>query len=82
MSKREKLLARLNSKPKDFTWDELVSVMKACGYELTTTGGSGRKFIDHETGATAFLHEPHPGNILKAYQIRDILSHLEQEKKI
>lgn len=82
MSKREKLLARLKSRPKDFTWDELVSLMTACGYELKTTGGSGRKFIEVETGATAFLHQPHPGNILKAYQVRDILRHLEQEKKI
>lgn len=82
MSKQEKLLARLKSKPKDFTWDELVAVMTACGYELKTTGGSRRKFIHYETGATAFLHEPHPAKVLKAYQIRDILCHLEQEKKI
>jgi predicted RNA binding protein YcfA (HicA-like mRNA interferase family) len=82
VSKREKALARLKSKPKDFTWDELVAVMIACGYEVKTTGGSGRKFIHHDTGATAFLHAPHPGNILKAYQIRDILRHLEQEKNI
>jgi predicted RNA binding protein YcfA (HicA-like mRNA interferase family) len=82
VSKQEKALARLKSKPKDFTWDELVAVMIACGYEVKTTCGSGRKFIHHDTGATAFLHAPHPGNILKAYQIRDILRHLEQEKKI
>jgi hypothetical protein len=82
VSKREKLFARLKSKPKDFTWDELVSLMTACGYELKTAGGSGRKFIDPHTGATAFLHEPHPEKALKGYQIRDILRHLEQEKKI
>jgi hypothetical protein len=50
MSKREKALARLKSKSKDFTWDELVAVMIACGYEVKTTGGSGRKFI-HMTQA-------------------------------
>lgn len=82
MSKKEKLLQRLLSKPTDFTWKELVAVMEGFGYELHTSGGSGRKFIHPETKATAFLHEPHPGKILKAYQIRDILSHLKQEKKI
>ncbi|HMF74295.1 MAG TPA: type II toxin-antitoxin system HicA family toxin [Bryobacteraceae bacterium] len=82
MSKREKLLQRLLTKPTDFTWAELVAVMEGFGYELKKTGGSGRKFIHPKTAATAFLHEPHPGKILKAYQIRDILSHLKQEKKI
>jgi HicA toxin of bacterial toxin-antitoxin, len=82
VSKRDKLLKRLLSKPTDFTWEDLVTVMEGFDYELKTTGGSGRKFIDPNTRATAFLHEPHPGKILKAYQIRDIVSHLKQEKKI
>jgi hypothetical protein len=42
----------------------------------------GSKFIDPKTKATAFLHEPHPGGILKAYQIKDIVSPQKQEKKI
>lgn len=82
MSKREKLLQRLQTKPTDFTWAELVSVMESFGYELKTTGGSSRKFIHTETQVTWMTHEPHPKNILKAYQIKDVLSHLKQEKKI
>jgi predicted RNA binding protein YcfA (HicA-like mRNA interferase family) len=82
VSKRGKALQRLLSKPTDFTWSELVTVMEGFGYTLKTTGGSGRKFIHAHTGAAAFLHEPHPGKILKAYQIRDILAHLKQERKI
>jgi hypothetical protein len=33
MSKSEKLLARLLSNPKDFTWDELGAVLAHLGYE-------------------------------------------------
>ena len=82
MSKREKLLQRLQTKPTDFTWDELVTVMEGFGYELKKTGGSSRKFIHVESKVTWMTHEPHPQNVLKAYQIRDVLSHLKQEKKI
>jgi predicted HicB family RNase H-like nuclease len=67
MSKLEKSMSRLLSKPIDFSWQELVTLMNALGFELRTTGGSGRKFIRPETGATLFIHEPHPASILKAY---------------
>jgi hypothetical protein len=46
MSKHDKALARLLSKPVDFAWSELHSLMNSLGFELRTTGGSGRKFID------------------------------------
>ncbi len=82
MSKRQKLLERLKKKPSDFTWDELVTVMNGFGYEVRTTGGSSRKFIHSETGVIWMTHEPHPQNILKAYQIKDILSHLKREKRL
>jgi hypothetical protein len=56
--------------------------MTALGFQLKTTGGSGRKFIDPSTGAVMFLHEPHPSRILKAYQVRAAVQFLRQEKKI
>ena len=77
MSKRGKAIERLLSKPKDFTWDELIAVMTACGYELKTTGGSGRKFI-HPTGGTLFIHQPHPSNVLKAYQVKEVILELTE----
>ena len=79
MSKDEKLRKRLLSKPKDFTWAELTSLMKAFSYELKRSGGSGRKFIHPSTGATLFIHEPHPGKILKSYQVRDAVDFLRQQ---
>ena len=82
MSKLQKAITRLRAKPVDYTWDELLSLMNALGYELRATGGSGRKFFDPATKALIFLHEPHPSGILKTYQIRAIIQFLLQERKI
>jgi predicted RNA binding protein YcfA (HicA-like mRNA interferase family) len=79
MSKQKKLLRRLASKPTDFTWSELVSLMTALGFEVEKASGSGRKFIHSQTEATLFIHEPHPAKILKAYQVRDAIQLLRSE---
>lgn len=84
MGRREKLVARLKGRPKDFTWDELVRLLEGLGYiEATTgkTGGSRRRFI-HETAPTIALHKPHPGNIVKMYVIDDVLRILTEEDLI
>ena len=82
MSKSQKAIERLLAKPIDYTWDELLSLMNALGYELRTTGGSGRKFFDPATNALVFLHETHPSRILKAYQVRAVIQFLRHERKI
>lgn len=82
MSKVQKAIARLVAKPVDYTWDELSALMIALGYELRTSGGSGRKFFDPVTKALFFLHELHPLKILKAYQIRAVIQFLRKERRI
>ena len=84
MGKKEKLIARLQQRPKDFTWDELASLLKSFGYrEVRTgrTGGSRRRFIN-PSAATITLHKPHPQNILKRYAIDQILNTLKQENML
>lgn len=79
MSKHNKLLERLLRQPIDFTWEELVRLLRALGYvEQATgkTGGSRRAFIQTETNAVIRLHQPHPGNVLKQYQVRQIIQQL------
>jgi len=79
MSKKEKLLERFRSRPKDFTWQELVSLLGFFGFEGVSKGkttGSRRAFINAETKQIIRLHQPHPGNILKQYQIKEILEML------
>ena len=84
MSRREKLIARLKSKPRDFSWDELVRLLEALDYrEAATgkTGGSRRRFV-HETAPAIMLHKPHPGSIVKMYVIHEVLRVLSEEKLI
>ncbi|MBT3207345.1 MAG: type II toxin-antitoxin system HicA family toxin [Bacteroidetes bacterium] len=80
MSKIEKLLEKLKSNPKDFTWDELCRILAQFGYiEITKkgkTGGSRRKFINDENKIIS-LHEPHPSKIIKLYVIREIRNYLK-----
>ena len=75
MSKIEKLIDRLRTRPKDFTWQELQKVLAHFGYEEMTGSGSRRKFI-HPNGNIISLHEPHPSNVLKAYAVKEVIDHL------
>jgi predicted RNA binding protein YcfA (HicA-like mRNA interferase family) len=79
MGQHEKLVARFRGKPKDFTWNELQRLLAAFGYEEHAGNGSRRQFVHPGTGVVISLHKPHPGNELKSYQIRDVLTHLKQE---
>lgn len=84
MAKIEKLIERLLSLPKDFTWEELIKVLIHFGYkELHTgkTGGSRRKFANADKHIIS-LHKPHPGNILKHYQIKEVMASLKERGKI
>lgn len=81
MTQREKLIARLKSRPRDLTWDELVRLLAGLGYtEVVSgkTGGSRRRFV-HDTAPTIALHKPHPGNIVKMYVIANVLRVLTEE---
>lgn len=80
MSKIEKLIKRLQSRPKDFTWDELLRVLKHYGYVEVPqgkTGGSRRKFINKSNTQIINLHEPHPQNVLKSYQVNIVIDFLK-----
>ncbi len=81
MAKFEKLVSKLLSNPKDFTWNELTTVLSHVGYRELKGGGSRRKFVDDNKNVIS-LHKPHPGNVLKHYQIKDIIIHLQEKGKI
>ena len=81
MSKREKLVQRFLSKPSDFTWSELKSLLEGLGYELVSggkTGGSRVRFL-HPEKPPIILHKPHPVPVLKRYQIEQITEFLKKE---
>jgi hypothetical protein len=82
MTKRQRALDRLLTKPADYTWSELRSLMEGFGYELQAVGGSGRKFVDPISGSGLFIHQPHPSSILKAYQVKLAIQFLRNENHI
>ena len=84
MGRKEKLLARLQQRPKDFTWDELTNLLRALGYvqrKSGKTGGSRVRFV-HASAPNITLHKPQPTNIVKMYVINDILELLRKEEMI
>jgi predicted RNA binding protein YcfA (HicA-like mRNA interferase family) len=81
MSRKDKLIQRLLSRPKDFSWDDLLVLLSTFGFEEVSTGktgGSRRRFANTD-GVVITLHKPHPRNILKAYQVEQIIDVLTQE---
>jgi hypothetical protein len=72
LSKREKLVRRFLSKPADFSYSELSTLLGAFGYEEIATGrtaGSRVAFLNRQTLHVIRLHRPHPTNLLKRYQL-------------
>ena len=83
MSKVEKLTERLKTKPKDFTWDELVKLLHNLDFEDVDngkTGGSRRKFYNRTRNVTINLHKPHPSPYIKGYMLQQIIAKLTEEK--
>ena len=80
MSKKEKLARRLRSRPTDFTFDELTTLLRSFGYSMEPAGktGGSRVAFSNPDGDYIRLHKPHPRNILKMYQINDIVENLTE----
>jgi hypothetical protein len=80
MSKYEKLLKRIQAKPVDFTWDELIKLLNHTGFEELSKGktaGSRRQFFNADLKIALDIHKPHPRPTLKPYQIHDVLKTLK-----
>ena len=78
MSKLEKEIERLKSKPKDYTYEELKILLNKLGfyeYNKGKTSGSRVTFIN-ENNIKIDLHRPHPSNIIKMYNIKEIIRKL------
>jgi hypothetical protein len=81
MSRKEKILKRFLQVPNDFTYDELFTLLKGFEYQVLATGktsGSRVAFYNKQTSHIIRLHKPHPSNILKNYQIDQIIEELKR----
>lgn len=80
MSKKDKLIERLLKKPKDFTFDEMATLLSYFGYELKQGGtGSGVKFIKAGSNEVINFHRPHPSGILKRYILEQVIEKLRKD---
>ena len=77
MSKAEKILIRILSQPKDFSYIELKSLLITFGY--VEEQGAGSRVCFKSKTHKINLHKPHPGNILKQYQLSLIIDELRKE---
>lgn len=79
MGKHDKLLARFQNRPKDFSFQELATLLAGFGYVLNQGGSGSRSKFEHERCVPIFMHKPHPSPLLKPYQIDQVLDVLKQE---
>jgi hypothetical protein len=85
MTKNEKLKERLLRRPKDFTYNELASLLNSFGYVEENRGrssGSAVMFYNRELNDKIMFHKPHPGKELKKYILEMIIEKLTKNKML
>ena len=83
MGKKEKLIAKLKGNPKDFTFDEMQSLLEALGFIMSNKGKtSGSRVLFIKDDVPIRLHKPHPRKELLEYQVKQIIEVLEKEDLI
>lgn len=82
MARKDKLIERLQQRPRDFSWEELVRLLRSLGFELVKggkTSGSRQRFVHTTPGIVISLHRPHPHKELKNYQLDQVIEILREE---
>ena len=81
MGQKEKLIARLLSQPKDFTFSNMETLLGYFEYKRNDKGrtsGSRVMFINDKY-ASIMLHKPHQRKELLDYQVKQVIEVLKQE---
>ena len=85
MVTKNKLIERFKRLPKDFTFEETVSLLGHLGYQKHNKGATSGfriRFKNEATGMYIDLHRPHPGSIMKEWMMKEIYRHLKNNKQI
>lgn len=78
MASLDDMLKRIRRKPRDYTVQELDTLMNKCGCIKGRGGrGSSLLYFHKESGRKLIFDGPHPGNELYPYQIKKVLAFLE-----
>ena len=82
MGQKEKLILKLRSKPKDFTFQEAETLLGYLSYQRFNKGKtSGSRIVFYSEGhVPILLHRPHPRKELLEYQVKQLLEVLEREE--
>ena len=81
MGQKDKLIRRLKSTPRDFTFEEAETLLNYLSFKKSNKGKtSGSRIIfTSDTHGSILLHKPHPRKELLEYQVRQLCDKLEQE---
>lgn len=81
MTREEKLKKRILQLPKDFTFEELETLLYQLGFEKDNKGktsGSRVKFFNKDKRIQYLAHKPHPKSIIKEKALKDIVDFLTE----
>lgn len=82
MGQKEKLIAKLKTNPKTFSFDDAESLLGYFTYYRSNKGkasGSRVMFTSDRYRSKILLHKPHPRKELLEYQVKQLIELLEQE---
>lgn len=81
MGQKEKLINKLKSSPKDFTFDEAETLLGYFSYGRSNKGRTSGSWVMFVSARhpPILLHKPHPRKELLAYQVKQLVTMLEQE---
>ena len=80
MGTKEKLRERFLKMPSDFTFDEMQRLLEGYGYERSNKGRTSGSRLIFKNGnkRPIMLHNPHPGNIVKGYTMKQVYDDLKE----
>lgn len=80
MVAKDKLLERFKRLPKDFTFDELTTLLAMFGFERSNKGKTSGSRVIFKNGdkKAIMIHKPHPGNIVKGYALKQVYNYLKE----
>ena len=82
MSKEDKFIQRLLSRPKDFKFNELETLLRRFGFEKAnkdSTSGSMVAFIKKSTREIIRIHKPHPGDEPGIGTLKNVINYLKEQ---
>ena len=81
MGQKEKLIQKLQTNPKDFTFDEAETLLGYFNIKRSNKGrtSGSRVIFKGGTHGDLLMHKPHPQKELRPYQVKNLLEYLREE---